>query len=302
MDGFAARGRAHGAAAPHGVGRRALLSAAAAFALAGCTTTAAPRTQRTDAVSSSRPGPHPARTAAPAAPTTYPTADDYAGLAPSSWGTDLPGIVSAVPTISGHTTVALTFDACGGPGGSAVDHRLLRLLRHHGVPATLFLNRRWIDANTALARTLAADPLFDLENHGTRHVPLSVTGRAAYGISGTASPTEVIEEIESNRHVLAGLSGETPTWFRAGTAHYDDVAVRIARDRGVRPAGFTVNGDQGATLPGRTVAANLTAAPDGAIVLCHMNQPGGGTSEGLSLALPVMVAAGVRFARLPAAF
>lgn len=30
------------------------------------------------------------------------------------------------------------------------------------------------------------DPLFAIGNHGTRHVPLSVTGRAMYGLKDTA--------------------------------------------------------------------------------------------------------------------
>src|SRR5512133_1934600 len=67
--------------------------------------------------------------------------------------------------------VALTFDACGG----AYDAELIRLLVTQRVPATLFVTRRWLDRNPAATRELLAHPeLFELEDHGTAHVPAIV--------------------------------------------------------------------------------------------------------------------------------
>lgn len=45
------------------------------------------------------------------------------------------------------------------------------------------------------ATSLAENPLFDVGNHGTRHVALSVSGRSAYGIPGTASAAKVYDEV-----------------------------------------------------------------------------------------------------------
>lgn len=50
----------------------------------------------------------------------------------------------------------------------------------------MFWNKCWIDANPDWARQIAVNPLFQIENHGTLHEPLSVNGRSAYGIAGTA--------------------------------------------------------------------------------------------------------------------
>ncbi|MET3718675.1 hypothetical protein [Arthrobacter sp. UYEF21] len=50
---------------------------------------------------------------------------------------------------------------------------------------------RWIRINPSQARDLAANPLFELANHGTRHTSLSVTGKTANGIPGTRSSAEV---------------------------------------------------------------------------------------------------------------
>ncbi|MGW8537950.1 polysaccharide deacetylase family protein [Rhodococcus qingshengii] len=229
-----------------------------------------------------------------------PEPTSHATRTPTAWGTHLPGIHASVPTQGTRPTLALTFDACGGPRGSAVDHQLLDLLREFSVPATLFLNERWIRSNPTMTTELASDPLFRLENHGTLHIPLSVSGRAAYGIAGTATVAEVVEEIESNRRYLYDTVGVESTWFRSGTAHYDDVAVDIAHSRGIRLAGFAVNADAGATAPSAAVTHQLTAASDGAIVLAHMNQPSGGTAVGMRAALAPLRDKGTQFVHLGA--
>ncbi|MEH3154621.1 MAG: polysaccharide deacetylase family protein [Gordonia paraffinivorans] len=220
-----------------------------------------------------------------------------AGAAPGDFGTDLPGITRTVP-VGERPTLALTFDACGGPRGSDVDVELIDVLLRQQIPATLFLNRRWITANLELTHTLAADPLFVLANHGTRHVPLSVSGQRAYGISGTRSAADAVREVADNQAFMTVEFGTSPRWFRAGTAHYDTAAVAIVSGTGLRIAGFTVNGDAGATLPPEQVAHQLRTAPDGAIVLCHMNKPGCGTADGLRAALPVLLGEGTTFVHL----
>ncbi|KOV09689.1 polysaccharide deacetylase, partial [Streptomyces sp. XY431] len=225
----------------------------------------------------------------------------YADAAPAAWGLDVPGVITGLPR-SAAPAIALTFDACGGPGGSGYDAALVDTLRTHGVPATLFLNARWIDANPATFESLAADPLFEIANHGTAHRPLSVTGRSAYGIAGTRDPGEVHDEIAGNLAKLTALLGRPPAFFRSGTAHYDDVATRIAADLGQRIAGFSTNADGGATPPAAQVRRELLDAAPGAIVIAHMNHPTAGTAPGLAAALPTLLAAGRTFTRLSDAF
>ncbi|MEO6997943.1 MAG: polysaccharide deacetylase family protein [Terracoccus sp.] len=237
-------------------------------------------------------------------PTPVPTAEPnaviarYTGLSPTRWGMSMPGITTVVPVAGAAPTLALTFDACGGPGGSRYDATLVQLLRSHHVPATLFLNQRWIKENPRTADDLISDPLFAIENHGTQHRPLSVTGRSAYGIRGTRSAAEVVDEVWTNHEYLRSLSGRAPTWFRSGTAWYDDVAVQITRALGSRIAGFAVNGDAGATASPGQVSLALRTAPTGSIVIMHMNHPGHGTRPGLADALPRLLAAATRFVHL----
>ncbi|WP_115787383.1 polysaccharide deacetylase family protein [Arthrobacter silvisoli] len=218
----------------------------------------------------------------------------YGGRQPAEWGMH----VSGVATRSSSGKAVLTFDACGGPGGADCDERLLDTLRKLNVPATLFLNGRWIAANPARAAELGADPLFELANHGALHRPLSVDGRQAYGIPGTASVGEVYDELMDAKAVVERLSGKPCVFFRSGTAHYDDVAAAIARRLGQVPVNFSVNGDAGATFSPAQVTGELAGVGGGDIVISHFNHPASGTAAGYAAALPRLLDRGVVFARL----
>ncbi|MGV9563368.1 polysaccharide deacetylase family protein [Streptomyces sp. NPDC003480] len=290
--------------------RRALLAALAGSVLAGCSGPGK-NTKSTsgDTVPASGSPSAPTAPAAPAtgSPSSGPSRTApvvtraeivarYGHAVPRTWGFEAPGVVRALP--AGKRAIALTFDACGGPGGSGYDRALIDFLRERKVPATLFLNSRWIDANPSVFHQLAADPLFEIANHGTRHRPLSVTGRSAYGIPGTRNAAEVYDEIAGNQAKLTRLLGSPPRFFRSGTAYCDDVAARIVTDLEERFVSFSVNGDGGATFTPEQVHTTVASAHDGSIVLCHMNHPGGGTARGIAAAVPHLLATGHTFVRL----
>jgi peptidoglycan/xylan/chitin deacetylase (PgdA/CDA1 family) len=246
----------------------------------------------------------PAGHAAPpqvAPPQAVPTRDEiaktYAGRPAKYWGVEAPGVLTRLP--SGAAGVALTIDFCGGSSGNSVDLALLALLRQQHLPATLFLNSRWIAANQALAKELAGEPLFELANHGTSHAPLSVSGKGAYGIPGTKDPGEVFDEIMTNDARLTDLTGQRARFFRPGTAHLDEVSAEIVRALGLVPVGFSINGDGGATFPAATVTREISRARAGDIVIVHGNHPSGGTTPGLVRALAALRDRGEKFVPLP---
>lgn len=298
--------------------RRALLSGLlpAAAALGGCA-----QQERADpaGASSSSPSsatPSPSATASPSSATASPSATasavpaptpdraailrEFAGAEPAYWGEHPVGSVSRFQPSSSRPELALTFDACGGEV-LLYDRELIRLLRSSGVKATLFINHRWAGANRATLRELAADPLFEIANHGTAHVPLTVTGASAYGIPGTSSLEEVWEEIMGcTEHLLS--EGIRPRFFRPGTAYADDVASRVATRLGQPIASYAVNADLGATAPAAAVASAFAGAPSGSVVIAHMNRPGQGTAEGLRAALPALRRAGTVFKTMSEAF
>jgi peptidoglycan/xylan/chitin deacetylase (PgdA/CDA1 family) len=220
----------------------------------------------------------------------------YSGKRPTAWGEAVPRVVRRLPTRD--RVVALTLDACGGRTGSGYDRELIETLRRERVPATLFVNARWIDANRRKFRQLAANQLFEIANHGTAHRPLSVTGRSIYGIAGTGSVAEVIDEVAVNQRLITQLTGVAPAFFRSGTAYYDDVAVRVVNRLGLQVIAFNVLGDAGATYSAAQVASAMLGSTPGSIILAHMNRPDRGTAEGIAAALPKLRKRGFRFVHL----
>lgn len=219
---------------------------------------------------------------------------EFAGRRPTEWGLAVTGVVTRSPA----SQTVLTLDACGGPGGSGIDQDLIATLRRLNIPATLFMNARWIQANRQLAAELGQDPLFELANHGWQHRPLSVTGRAAYGIPGTTGVADAYDELTGCQDLLREVTARQPQFFRAGTAYFDEVSAAMSRRLGMLPVNFSINADAGATLPPAAVASALATAGPGDIVIAHFNRPGSGTAAGFRQALPQLQGGGATFARL----
>jgi peptidoglycan/xylan/chitin deacetylase (PgdA/CDA1 family) len=216
---------------------------------------------------------------------------------PKQWGENVTGVITKFHT--DKKEIALTFDACGGSARSSqYDAGLIDFLNENHIPATLFINSRWIQSNPEIFAHLAANPLFEIANHGTAHHPLSVNGKSIYNIPGTASPEEVAHEINGNGDLIEKLTGKRPHFFRSGTAYYDEQAVVIAHQNGVEIAGFSVLGDAGATFSAPKVAQQLESAHNGDIVIFHMNHPEGGTREGVIEGITKLKAQGFSFVRL----
>jgi peptidoglycan/xylan/chitin deacetylase (PgdA/CDA1 family) len=220
----------------------------------------------------------------------------YKYQTPKDWGERVAGVKTQLDT--SEKVIALTFDACGGPRGSRIDTSLIETLRQEKIPATLFVSGSWIDANAAAFKKLAADPLIEIENHGLAHKPCSVNGNKAYGIKGTASVAELVDEIEKNGRKIEAVTGGKPKFYRPGTAYCDEVAVKVAGELGYEVVNYSVLGDAGATWTREKVREALLKAGPGAIVILHMNQPRGQTAAGLKEAIPLLRQKGYRFVKL----
>ena len=130
----------------------------------------------------------------------------YAGKMPNEWGETVTGVKTSLKTKD--RVIALTFDACGSPKGKGVDMDLIHFLEQEKIPATLFINARWIDANPDLFMSLASNPLFTIGNHGFHHRPASVNGRSVYGIDGTKDVAGLVDEIELNSRKIRAVDRE----------------------------------------------------------------------------------------------
>jgi len=196
--------------------------------------------------------------------------------------------------------IALTFDACGGKGGSGYDNKLINYLRREKIPAFLFLSGRWIKRNRKVTEELARDPLFRIGNHGMYHRPASITGKKIYKRTGTYNITELYYEIYSSARMIHKITGKVPRLYRPGTAFIDDVAMKIVRDMKFKVVSYSVNpGDAELKLPLNVMIGRFfIKTHPGAIVILHMNKPKGKTLKILQVVVPSLQKMGYKFVQL----
>ena len=119
--------------------RRTVLAALAAGALTGCDRpgSLASSGRVASATPAAAAGSRAPRTVRPAIPPAAPVLTRaqvvarYGHLRPHTWGFGGPEVVRDLPT--SRRVIALTFDACGGPGGSGYDQALIDFLRRREV-------------------------------------------------------------------------------------------------------------------------------------------------------------------------
>jgi peptidoglycan/xylan/chitin deacetylase (PgdA/CDA1 family) len=197
----------------------------------------------------------------------------------------------------GTTTpqVALTLDACSG----AVDMRILGALIENRIPATLFLTGKWLNANPQAVQLLRGHgDLFEFENHGAEHVPAVIGSEKPYGIEPAGTPEAVMAEVNGGSFFVQSLLGHKPGWYRDATALYSPAAIDMIEKAGFRIAGFSLNGDAGASFSAEVTARTIAAARDGDIIIAHMNQPTREAGAGVVEGVLTLKAKGFGFVRL----
>lgn len=222
----------------------------------------------------------------------------FAHADPGRWGEFVNGVYEDLYTRQKY--IAFTFDACGGEKGTGFDKELTDFLKQEKIPATLFVTGRWIDAHFNDFLKLAGDTLFEIENHGLNHRPLSIDGESKYGIQGTKNAAEAFDEIEANARKIEALTGRRPTFYRSSTAYIDEAAARLAHELGITPISYQVlSGDAVPNTPARVIEENvLKNIKPGAIVIMHINHPQWNTFEAMQKIVPELRKRGYRFAHL----
>ena len=221
---------------------------------------------------------------------------EFENQTPKQWGENVKGIKTKLFT--NEKVIALTMDACGSPLGMGYDEKLINFLEQENIPATLFINARWINKNLSTLKKLSLNPLFEIANHGLEHKPASVNGKSIYGLNGTNSVEELVDEIELNARKIESITHKRPKYFRSGTAYYDEVAVRVANKLNHQVVGFSILGDAGATYSTKKVKEAFLKAKKGEIAIIHMNHPESQTAIGTIEAIKELKKEGFRFVRL----
>ena len=195
--------------------------------------------------------------------------------------------------------VALTFDACSGK----VDSRILNVLVASRIKSTLFVTGRWLKRNPAAISIIAAHPdLFEIENHGARHLVAIDWPTRTFGVKSAGSPTALAAEVEGGASIIKATFGHMPTWFRGATAAYSKTSEQHIATLGYRIAGFNRLGDGGAMYSKSRTAEAFAQAQDGDVIIAHINQPLRPAGAGVILGIAALKARGFEFVTLNEGF
>ncbi len=191
--------------------------------------------------------------------------------------------------------VALTLDACSG----LADRRILDALIEHKIPATIFVTARWLKRNAPTIADFKAHPeLFEIENHGARHVPTIDVPMSIYGLKVAGSPQAVIDEVKGGEQAVIQAMESTPKWFRGAGAVYTKSSMAEIEGLHQRIAGYSIAGDGGASYSTKRTAETIAAAHDGDVILAHVNQPNKPAGAGVVEGLLLLKAKGFTFVKL----
>jgi peptidoglycan/xylan/chitin deacetylase (PgdA/CDA1 family) len=195
----------------------------------------------------------------------------------------------------GRLVVALTLDACPG----AFDERIATALVESGIPATIFATGLWLRRNPAgLAFLLAHRDLFAIENHGELHIPPVLGHGSIYGIPAAGDLATVRREVTAGATSISTATGAPPRWYRAATGYYSPSAMAAIQQLGFGIGGYSLNADQGASLPARGVADRIAKAANGEVIVAHINQPYRPSGPGVVSGVRELQRRGASFIRL----
>ena len=178
--------------------------------------------------------------------------------------------------------VALTFDACTGK----VDARILDALIENKIPSTVFVTARWLKRNPkAIAEIKAHLELFEIENHGAKHLPAIDVPMTIFGLQTAGSPEVLQIEIEGGALAVMAAFDTAPRWYRGATARNTTSSERLITNLNFKLAGYSVSGDGGAEFSKWRTSKTIATAQDGDVIIAHINQPtkpaGAGVVEGI---------------------
>jgi peptidoglycan/xylan/chitin deacetylase (PgdA/CDA1 family) len=93
-------------------------------------------------------------------------------------------------------------------------------------------------------------------------------------------------------------TGVAPAWYRAASGFYSPEALAAVRALGASIAGYSLNGDQGASLSAAAVGRRIAAAGNGDVIVAHINQPFRESGLGVVAGIAALRRRGERFVRL----
>lgn len=178
------------------------------------------------------------------------------------------------------------------------DAAIVHELRTTHTHATVFLTGLWTREYPAVVRSLARDPLFELENHSVDHAAWHAP---CYGLPTIDTTAAKHEEVAGAAATIRRVAGVTPRYFRFPGGCHDAADLRIVARAGERAVAWdVVSGDPFQPDPGVVERNVIDGVRPGSIVVMHLigapNAPA--TDRALPAIISTLRARGYRFVTL----
>ncbi len=192
--------------------------------------------------------------------------------------------------------VALTFDADmtlgmlqqlrAGQVRSWYNLDLRNVLDNEHVHATIFLTGLWAETYPDVARSLAADPNFEIADHTYDHAAFRTP---CYGL---APAGDRLVEITRSQDAIAEITGVRPALIRFPGDCYDRSDAALAQQQGLKVISGDIRaGDAFNQNPAAIAATVLSQLKPGSIVVMHFH---GGPNAPMTAPAVRMIIDGVR--------
>ncbi len=204
---------------------------------------------------------------------------------------ELADIVTRIPTRA--PVVALTFDACQAGRTMHFDEGILRVLRAHPLPFTVFASGRFVRDNAAMIATLSKLPGVHIENHSWSHP-------ADFRL---LSDDDIVREVALADQEIERVTGRKPTLFRFPGGYADDRVVAVVGATGHRIVHWRwAEGDPARAIDaGQLVSQTNERTRPGDILILHINGRGWHTAEALPALIDGLESRGYQFVELESA-
>lgn len=172
--------------------------------------------------------------------------------------------------LRGSNKVALTFDACPTGREDEYDEQVVEVLVKEAVPATLFMSGRWVEKNRDRAKSLAANPQFEIANHAFWHPHML-----------EKDDERVLRELKRTQDIIKKVTGKRPRYFRPPFGEVDERLAKLAAEAGLVTVQYDIaSGDPDPGLSAKRIVRGVVGdAKGGSIVVFHMNGNGPRTAE-----------------------
>jgi peptidoglycan/xylan/chitin deacetylase (PgdA/CDA1 family) len=178
---------------------------------------------------------------------------------------------------------------------SWIDERLFAELDRTRTPATIFLTGLWTETYPDRVRRLAADPLYELENHSMDHAGWE---RPCYGLASVPNDAAKRSEVTAAAAIIQRVAGVRPHYFRFPGGCSNAADRTLVAKLGERPVAWdVVSGDPFNPRTAAIVQAVLAGVRPGSIIVAHCIGPPNApaTAQAMAQIIPDLRARGYRF-------